>query len=198
MKKFIKYGNNTWQKDKYLRYFLQTSSQKNRAFVLSYAVLISGILLAIGLGIFTITMKELTISSSGRDSQSAFYAADTGGECALYWDIRHSGFSDSVFATSSDSSILPSGSGVNCAGQDMTIKASGWDSANGWDVDTNPSDGATTKFDMKFDNGSCATVYVFKGSHAGGAGNTRIDSHGFNTCDEGSPKRVERGLRITY
>ena len=66
-------------------------------FVLSFAVLVAGILLSIGLAIFTITLKELILSGSGRESQFAFYAADTGGECALYWDIKHAGFSGSVF-----------------------------------------------------------------------------------------------------
>lgn len=67
-------------------------------FVLSFSVLIAGVLLSVGLAIFSITLKELLLSSGGRESQFAFYAADTGGECALYWDIKHPGYSGSVFA----------------------------------------------------------------------------------------------------
>jgi len=170
-----------------------SSVRTNNGFVLSFAVLVSGILLSIGLGIFSITMKELVISSSGRESQFAFYAADTGGECALYWDIRHTGFDSSVFATSSDSSILPSGSNVNCDREDITVISSGWDTSRGWVVSNQSPTTATTEFDMTFSNGSCATVYVFKDG-----ADTRIDSHGFNTCDENNPRRVERGLRIRY
>jgi hypothetical protein len=54
--------------------------------------------LALGSSIFGIAKKQVTLSSIGRDSQFAFYAADNGAECALYWDIRFGSF-----ATSSDS-----------------------------------------------------------------------------------------------
>ena len=53
-------------------------SQVTKGFVLPFAVLISGILLSIGLAVFNIIMKEVLLSSSGRESQFAFYAADTG------------------------------------------------------------------------------------------------------------------------
>ena len=41
---------------------------------------------------FAITKKEVILSSLGRDSQFAFYAADTGVECALFWDVRYGYF----------------------------------------------------------------------------------------------------------
>ncbi len=70
---------------------------KKKGVTLLLAVLVSSLLLSIGLAIFNITIKELLISGSGRESQFAFYAADTGAECALYWDVIHPGFSQSVF-----------------------------------------------------------------------------------------------------
>jgi len=161
-------------------------------FVLVFAALLSGILLSIGVTIFGLTLKELLISSSGRESQFAFYAADTAGECVLYWDIRHTGFSTSVFATSSNSIILGAGSGVFCNNEDITDPATGWNTDVGWDVTDITSTGATTVFDMEFANGSCATVTVIKDD-----GTTRIDSRGYNTCED-NPRRVERGLRISY
>jgi len=177
-----------------------TPSSSRRGFVLSLAVLVSGILLSIGLAIFSSALKELILSSSGRESQFAFYAADTGSECALYWDIRHPGpgFPTSVFATSSDSTILPDESGVFCNAEDITDPQSGWSTTIGWDVSTpgtyqSVSYEAVTVFDMAFANGSCATITVIKDS-----GTTRIDSRGFNTCDTGNPRRVERGLRVSY
>src|SRR3989344_3569012 len=63
-----------------------------RGFTLLLSALIASIVLVLGASIFQIAQKELTLSSIGRDSQFAFYAADTGAECALYWDIRHSYF----------------------------------------------------------------------------------------------------------
>jgi len=69
----------------------------SRGFVLPFAVLLSGILLSIGLAIFSITLKELVLSAAGRESQFAFFAADAGAECALYWDLKHPGFDTSIF-----------------------------------------------------------------------------------------------------
>jgi hypothetical protein len=36
----------------------------------------------------TIGISEVQISGLGRDAQSAFYAADAGSECAMYWDLQ--------------------------------------------------------------------------------------------------------------
>ncbi len=79
----------------------------NRGFVLLLAVLVSGILLALGVALYNIASKELILSSSGRDSQFAFYAADSGIECALYWDAKHD-----AFATTSSLTQVTCGSGT--------------------------------------------------------------------------------------
>ncbi|MEK7134342.1 MAG: pilus assembly PilX N-terminal domain-containing protein [Patescibacteria group bacterium] len=84
------------------------SCSRDRGFVLPLAVLLAGILLSIGLAIFSITLKELTLSSSGRESQIAFFAADAGTECALYWDVRHPNFQTTIFDTyTASESALP-------------------------------------------------------------------------------------------
>lgn len=57
-------------------------------FVLLYAVMTSTIILAVGVSIISIALKQLSISTLGRESQYAFYAANTGAECALYWDFH--------------------------------------------------------------------------------------------------------------
>lgn len=55
-------------------------------FVLLFSVVLTSIILAITLGVSNISLKELTFSTSAKDSNTAFYAADTGAECALYYD----------------------------------------------------------------------------------------------------------------
>src|SRR5581483_9987816 len=70
----------------------------NKGFAMLFAVLVASLLLAIGISIFNLTVKELILSSSGRESQFAFYAADTGAECAIYWDFK----GVDIFATSTD------------------------------------------------------------------------------------------------
>ncbi len=67
-----------------------------KGFTLLLAALIASIVLSIGAAIFSIAQKELALSSIGRDSQFAFYAADSAAECALYWDVRFSAFATST------------------------------------------------------------------------------------------------------
>lgn len=81
--------------------FLQQNSVKRneqvttkRGFALLVAALVSGLFLAIGAVIFQIAYIELVLSQTGRDSQFAFYAADTGAECALYWERKYSNAGD--------------------------------------------------------------------------------------------------------
>ncbi len=71
---------------------------RQRGFTLLLAALISSIVLAVGAAIFGIAQKQLTLSAIGRDSQFAFYAADTAAECALYWDFRCNYFATSTNA----------------------------------------------------------------------------------------------------
>lgn len=74
----------------------KTHRRQERGFTLLLSALVASIVLALGASIFAIAQKELALSSIGRDSQFAFYAADTGAECALYWDIRHEYFATSA------------------------------------------------------------------------------------------------------
>ena len=64
----------------------------NRGFTLLIAALIASVVLALAVAIFSIAFKQITLSGMGRDSQFAFYAADTGAECALYLDVRYQYF----------------------------------------------------------------------------------------------------------
>ncbi|MBP9856298.1 MAG: hypothetical protein KBC48_03315 [Candidatus Pacebacteria bacterium] len=71
-------------------------------FALLYAVLLTGIILAIGLGLSAIMAKQIILSSTGAASQKAYYAANTAKECILHWGINgkldeETGFYRSVF-----------------------------------------------------------------------------------------------------
>jgi len=60
--------------------------KKNRGFVILFAVMLSSILLAIGLGVSNIAFREVKFGTSAKDANDAFFAADTGAECALFYD----------------------------------------------------------------------------------------------------------------
>lgn len=169
-----------------------------------FAVLVASVLLSIGLSIFSLTVKELALSSSGRESQFAFYAADTGAECALYWDFKGT----DIFATSSDSRN-PSTNTPDCV--DSTSAAQ---TINITPINTT-SNSATTQFALTIPNtinGNsspyCTTVIITKTVN-NGITSTQIDSRGYNvgsaalsggvwSCQSSDPNRVERALKITY
>lgn len=96
-----------------------------------FAVLVSGLTLAIGIAIYDLVTRQLALSQTTAQSQYAFYMADTGAECALYWDFKCTQSScvcinqdssgnctnGTAFATSTTSN--PPGSGIVCDGFDV-------------------------------------------------------------------------------
>src|SRR3989344_4168548 len=128
-----------------IRYSLDADS---RGFTLLLAALVSSITLAIGVSIFEITQKQVILSSLSRDSQYAFYTADTGAECALYWDVKHG-----YFATSTHSNTLPPL--PTCDNQPLHDAVTG----------TFPVPGSSLPYTMSFQfepGGLCAKVTVKK------------------------------------
>src|SRR5579863_9728289 len=101
-------------------------SPNTKGFTVLFAALIPALLLAVGLAIFDIIFKEVSFATVARDSNYAIYAADTGAECAEYWDQQcgatcNAGFT-SAFSTSTFSASNPpvaSGVPLLCAGQDI-------------------------------------------------------------------------------
>lgn len=61
-------------------------AESSAGFVILFAVTISSILLAIALGVANIAVKEVKFSTSAKDTNDAFFAADTGIEYALFHD----------------------------------------------------------------------------------------------------------------
>lgn len=85
-------------------------NNKNRGFTILLAALVASLVLALGISVFSIAQKQLILSSTGKNSQYAFYAADSAAECALYWDFRHNLFSTSTPPTE-----------ITCDGQTVPV-----------------------------------------------------------------------------
>lgn len=152
-------------------------AQKDKGFTLFAAIVTAGILLLIATGVASLAVRQSLISSSGRQSQHAFYAADTGIECALYWDVKNpAGFS--AFSTTT-------GSNIYC-NKDLDNLGNEW-AVGGSDTSTF---GPIT-FEPEV---YCTVVTVTKEDD----GSTEIESRGYNTCDLTNPRRVERAIRATY
>ena len=142
----------------------------NKGFTLFVAMVVMGTLLLVAIGMSTLAVKQGVISTSARESQLAFYAADTGVECAIYWDVKNpSGFS--AFSTST-------GSTISCNGTDSFVGGS-----------------SVSVFEINlFPDPYCARVRVEKFND----GTTRIESKGYNSCDSSNSRRVERAIKVSY
>ena len=88
--------------------------KNSRGFTLLLAAIVSSIVLSLGAAIYEIATKQIALSSLGRDSQLAFFAADTGAECALFWDVRFG-----YFATLAPASVVAPD--PQCDGSPLTV-----------------------------------------------------------------------------
>ncbi|MBP7845944.1 MAG: hypothetical protein KA007_00745 [Candidatus Pacebacteria bacterium] len=85
-----------------------------RGFVSLFAVLISLVVLAIAIGISNVAYKENVLAFSAKEGSYAFFAADTGLECALFHDSR------GLFSDPTNPEPV-----VDCAGLNMISDAVG-------------------------------------------------------------------------
>lgn len=72
-------------------------SRLQKGFTLFVALIVTSLLLAIGFSLSNIVLKQLIFAQSSRESQISFYAADSGAECALYWDRKNQFGTTTVF-----------------------------------------------------------------------------------------------------
>ena len=86
----------------------------NKGYTLLFAVIVSVLVLSIAAFILSVSRKQAILSSSARDSIYAFYAADSGLECAI----------ENLSNWSNPANSVPSS--ITCAGQSQAV---GGDSA---------------------------------------------------------------------
>lgn len=152
---------------------------QNKGFTLLLAALVASVALAIGTSIFQIAQKEVRLSSIGRDSQFAFYAADTATECGLYWDVRYSYFG----------TVAPDGVVAECDGE--ALNATG----------RTGSYPQTMIFQVE-PNGYCANVSMEKSvDPVTQAVKTTVHADGFSTnCASvsTSQRTLQRSIELYY
>lgn len=192
-------------------------AQRNSGFTILYAILIASLLLAIGVSIFNISIREFNLSLYANQSQEAIFAADAGYECAYFWNDMK--FTDSTgrlyrgFATSSNSLSMVQPEmkcGTRLSSFNPVVGGGDLGLAGHPHVDlttdpTDPTPKAVSTFILYLDGtetlpdrkGKCAVVTVTN-SVISGAAVTQIDSRGYNTCDSSNPRIVERGITLYY
>lgn len=155
--------------------FPTLNNKRDQGFALFLSVVITGTLLVIATSMVSLAYKQSLISTSGRESQHAFYAADSGLECALYWDVKNPSGTSAFDVTT--------GTSINC-------NRDGSNSSNQWVV----GGSSQSTFTMTFlPDPYCAVVTVTKSGN-----DTQIDSKGYNSCGSANPRRVERAVRASY
>jgi hypothetical protein len=160
---------------------------KNKGFTLLVAVVVTSFLLIVSFVLANIALKQLLISSANKESQYAFYNADSGTECALYWDLKN-GYDS--FSTSTPHTI-------HCGGETISTGSQN-DIPNSVPVSLigGGGDGVPSIFRVSFPKG-CAVVTVEK-EYVDENLITTIDSRGYNDCVTTSLRRYERGVSLTY
>ena len=190
------------------------SLKLNRGFTLLFASLIGALVIAIGMAILNITLKQIILASAGRESQQAFYSADAGVECALYLD-RGAGDVDCRLGLFGAPSTTPT-SGITvcglaytagtpvigeCFGKEITfiptsLGASGDQSQkiqSSFILDANSVVGPDNR---STNNNMCFNVTVLKTADTiATKGSTIIESRGYNNCNAGITNKFERAIR---
>ncbi len=151
---------------------MMTTSMQ-RGFTLLVSVILSSVALSLGLVLLDIAYKQVVLASSAKQSQNAFYNADSILECALYYDQQ-----ENLFEYTDTTGSL------SCNG------------INNIPVTFNQGASPRTRvFSLPCAAGGTAgQVTITKSSDA----QTFIYATGYNVCDSGNPRRVERGLKVTY
>ncbi|MDD5721148.1 MAG: pilus assembly PilX N-terminal domain-containing protein [Candidatus Pacebacteria bacterium] len=148
-------------------------------FVILFAVTISAILLSIALGVSNIALREVKFSTSAKDTNDAFFAADAGLECAMLYD-----------KSDQDKNIFPGNgttSSMNCVGRTFTpifTSPSLWNFVVSGLGNTSQSCAIVT-----MDKGNPIVTVTSKGYNNGG-GTPGVCSPGLNT--------VERQIELSY
>jgi type II secretory pathway pseudopilin PulG len=184
-----------------------TTHNTTSGFTLLFSILVATMVVAIGATIISIAIRQTILSGTSRESQYAFYAANTVLECAYYWDTVDLEEFEGKFvfpAPDTDDGLIDSNdqSIVTCSGVNIITGAE--NDNNAWVQ--NLGNGETT-FYLKITNqvsltdipsyAYCAEATVKK-ENDGRVIKTTIEAKGYNTCDITNPRRVERGLIQYY
>lgn len=147
--------------------------KKISGFVLLYTMILSSIILAVTFGVTNIALKETNFSISARAANDAFFAADTGAECALFYDKA----SSDAFSGAEIS--------MECGGNpsEVVLNSSGADS---WYFEVNG---------LGESQRACARVTLTRDQTLF---STTIVSKGYSNCDVNLGNVVERELKISY
>lgn len=151
---------------------MKNKKQNQKGFAMLFTVLVISIILSISIGISNITFKQNILSSIAKDSQIAFFAADSGIECGLIHDMSTENFKKG-------STSVPSS--ITCG--DLTFNFSQTKSGTDYFY-----------YEEDTSNNSVCRIIIFDKTDNS---LSRVQARGYNICQE-SPRQVERALEARY
>ncbi len=162
------------------------TTSNHRGFTLLIAIILASVALVVGLALANVAYKQVVLASAARNSQVAFYRADSAMECALYYDQQFGAFNaGNTFLRSS----------MHCEERDLLDYSS-----------TTLSDGGA-KITFGISGASCATgqrsasVTIYKqgtGTCSASGAKNCIFTSGYSSCSATDPNLFERGLKVLY
>lgn len=173
--------------------------KKEDGFTLVLSIFLSTIVLTITLSMMQLLYKQLTLSTADRESQIAFFAADTGMECAYYWDFRadlNGSTTQSIFQSINPLAVPLGTLSPSCGGQNIYTQQ-GPTGETAFDRTRTTANEDITVFFMTNINNTQACSYVTVKKNKNTA-TTSIESHGQNRCITGDLRRVERAIQFRY
>lgn len=180
--------------------------KQEKGIALVITIILIGISLLVSLGVSDVLLKEFSFSLFSQKSSKAFYAADSGLECASYWD-RQGIFLDPSDVEINYGGILPNSTPAPCLSEDINST---------WYANIVSDIGGGTLaykvfFDLFFTDKRCVKVSVYKTEDTLGDITTTIESYGYdvgknmnndidfsNLCGTNAayPNREERMLKL--
>lgn len=154
-----------------------TKNKTEKGYAILFTVVIVSAISVITAGLTNAAYKQLILSSLAKDSQLAFYQADTAADCGLYADIKN------------PSGIITTGGAWSCGSQSLTVSAP---DVNGSYTILPINDTVQTP---------CFRIIVNKTivpSLPDDIIQTKISAKGYNTCNVSNPRTVEREIEINY
>jgi hypothetical protein len=145
--------------------------EHKKGFTLLLSIVTTSMLLLISFVIVNIALKQMILASSSRESQYAYYNAESGVECAMYWDFKNGPLS--AFDRTTSTNV------ASCFGSALGVTGGV----------------ASTTFTLNFPKG-CVEVMVGKTPAPNTI--TYINAKGYNNCVAGTARKFERGIVIRY
>lgn len=163
--------------------------KQNNGFALLLAIIISSVVIAIGIAILHISVSQINLASSARESEIAFQTASAGIDCLTYWRSTTTG----VFEQSSNttSPVVPT---IKCFNKTVKVGDTGVSAVRKANHNSSGDKGQVYLYTYQFDFGAAqncliTNLYVMQSSDTD---DLQFDFSAFNadagdkTCKKGN------------